>query len=143
MKRDAIVTEARSWIGTKWQHQASLKGVACDCVGLVRGVYTAVTGLTPDVPLNYPATWHLFKAEERLYNECTKYLEEIAPNDALPGDVLLFGFGKGPACHVGIMTGDDSVIHSWMDVGQVTETRLSGYWEEKTKFAFRYPGVDD
>ncbi|HXO72313.1 MAG TPA: peptidase P60, partial [Bradyrhizobium sp.] len=35
----AIVAEARSWIGTRYCHQASLKGVGCDCLGLVRGVW--------------------------------------------------------------------------------------------------------
>ena len=39
MKRIDIVNEAKSWVGTKWQHQQALKGVACDCAGLVRGVY--------------------------------------------------------------------------------------------------------
>ena len=27
------------WIGTPYRHQASLKGVGCDCLGLVRGVW--------------------------------------------------------------------------------------------------------
>ena len=39
--RDAIVAEARAWIGTPYRHQASLKGVGCDCLGLVRGVWRA------------------------------------------------------------------------------------------------------
>jgi NlpC/P60 family putative phage cell wall peptidase len=39
-----ILEEARSWIGTPYQHQASLKGVGCDCIGLVRGVWRAVYG---------------------------------------------------------------------------------------------------
>jgi len=51
--KDAIVSEAREWLGTPWQHQASLKGVACDCVGLVRGVYTEVTGRTVESSTDY------------------------------------------------------------------------------------------
>ena len=35
---EEIVAAARSWIGTPYRHQASLKGVGCDCLGLVRGV---------------------------------------------------------------------------------------------------------
>jgi cell wall-associated NlpC family hydrolase len=38
ISRSAIVAEARTWIGTPYRHQASLKGVGCDCLGLVRGV---------------------------------------------------------------------------------------------------------
>lgn len=143
MKRQTIVETARGWLDTPWQHQASLKGVASDCVGVIRGVYQEVTGVAPDVPLDYPATWHLFKAEERLYGECQKYLEEIAVEDAQPGDVLLFGFGKGPACHVGIKTADETFVHAWMDVGKTAESRLDDYWLKKLRFAFRYPGVVD
>src|SRR3569833_631271 len=39
LTRTAIVTEARSWIGTRYRHQGSMKGVGCDCLGLVRGVW--------------------------------------------------------------------------------------------------------
>ena len=28
--RSALIAEARSWLGTPWHHQASLKGVGCD-----------------------------------------------------------------------------------------------------------------
>ena len=37
-----------SWIGTPYRHQASLKGVGCDCLGLVRGVWRAVIGAEPE-----------------------------------------------------------------------------------------------
>jgi cell wall-associated NlpC family hydrolase len=31
--REAVIAEARTWLGTPWHHQASLKGVGCDCIG--------------------------------------------------------------------------------------------------------------
>lgn len=36
--RKAIVNAARSWLGTPYHHQASLRGVGCDCLGLIRGL---------------------------------------------------------------------------------------------------------
>ena len=60
VKRQDIIIEAKEWLGTKWQHQASLKQVACDCVGLVRGVYRELTGIDVNISIDYPATWHLF-----------------------------------------------------------------------------------
>ncbi|MGA8997361.1 MAG: peptidase P60, partial [Pseudolabrys sp.] len=42
--RKDIVAETRRWIGTPYRHQASLIGVGCDCLGLVRGVWRAVVG---------------------------------------------------------------------------------------------------
>jgi NlpC/P60 family putative phage cell wall peptidase len=41
MTRIRIGAEARAWIGTPDRHQASLKGMGCDCLGLVRGVWRA------------------------------------------------------------------------------------------------------
>ena len=32
------------WIGTPYRHQASLRGVGCDCLGLVRGVWRELYG---------------------------------------------------------------------------------------------------
>lgn len=36
--RDAAVAEARTWLGTPYQHQQRTKGLAVDCVGLLIGV---------------------------------------------------------------------------------------------------------
>ncbi len=40
----AVVVEALSWVGTPYRHQAAQKGVGCDCLGLVRGVWRALYG---------------------------------------------------------------------------------------------------
>ena len=44
MKRSAtaparIVKATRSWIGTPYHDQASVRGVGCDCLGLLRGAF--------------------------------------------------------------------------------------------------------
>jgi cell wall-associated NlpC family hydrolase len=39
MSPEDIIAAARSWIGTPYCHQASLKGVGCDCSG-----FCAVSG---------------------------------------------------------------------------------------------------
>jgi len=41
---NAIVTEARRWIGTPYVHQGSLCGAGSDCLGLIRGIYRATLG---------------------------------------------------------------------------------------------------
>ena len=55
--RADIVAEARAWIGTPYRHQASLKGVGCDCLGLVRGVWRAVIGDEPERAPAYSRDW--------------------------------------------------------------------------------------
>ena len=43
-----IVREARTWLGTPYLHQASVRGAGCDCLGLVRGVWRALYGREPE-----------------------------------------------------------------------------------------------
>ena len=52
-----IVALARGWIGTPYQHQASLKGVGCDCLGLLRGVWREYSGAEPESVPPYTPDW--------------------------------------------------------------------------------------
>jgi NlpC/P60 family putative phage cell wall peptidase len=144
MTREEIIAEAREWLGLPWQHQASLKGVACDCVGLARGVYEHLTGEKIPLTVNYPPTWHLFKSDPWLYEECKTYAIEIDLPETQPGDLLLFSFRpRFVAHHIGILTFDNTIIHSYMDVVKVVETRMDELWQSRLRHAFRYPGVVD
>lgn len=104
-----IVAEARSWLGTPFHWQASLKGVGCDCKGLVAGVARE---------LDLPEARSLY-ASMASYGEAVpvgllrKGLSEtlVGVDEPEPGDVLLLRAG-GKAQHLGIFTGED-VIHCW------------------------------
>ena len=39
-ERAAVITEARTWIGTRFHHNAAVKGSGVDCARLVAAVYT-------------------------------------------------------------------------------------------------------
>ncbi|MFZ1416647.1 MAG: hypothetical protein WAS73_19035 [Defluviicoccus sp.] len=108
MKRAAIINEARSWLGTPYHHQAALKGVGCDCIGLLKGIFASFGGIV-DLPADYSPTWHVHRAEERLRAGLARYSTEIPLLSARPGDILLFGFGRGPAAH-GAMLIEPDVI---------------------------------
>ena len=47
---------ARGWLGTPYRHQGSLKGVGCDCLGLVRGIWRELYGEEPETPGAYART---------------------------------------------------------------------------------------
>lgn len=79
--REEVIAEARGWLGTPWHHQASLKGVGCDCIGFIRGVAQPFVGEIA-IPLDYPETWHLYRAEPRMYLGFKERCEEIEPADA-------------------------------------------------------------
>lgn len=142
LDRNKVIQEAEEWLGLPWQHQASLKGVAADCIGLVAGIYRECGG-TVEFTADYPATWHLFNSYERLYVTAKNQgFEDVAREDILPGDILLFRFGKMPANHCGLYLGNGWFIHSYSSVGKVVKTRFDGVWLKCFFTAIKYPGVD-
>ena len=64
-----IVAFARGWIGTPYCHQASLKGVGCDCLGLVRGVWRETLGAEPEGVPAYTPDWAEAGRAETLRND--------------------------------------------------------------------------
>ena len=66
VRRARIVAAARSWLGTPYHHQASLRGVGCDCLGLVRGIWRELYGEEPETPPPYGMDWAERSGEERL-----------------------------------------------------------------------------
>ena len=60
MNRQDVVTAAREWIDTPFHHQARLKGVGVDCVGLVIGVARELA-LVPESVSAAPSTCFLLQ----------------------------------------------------------------------------------
>ena len=52
-----VVRVARGWIGTPYHHQASLRGVGTDCLGLVRGVWRDLYQREAEMPPRYTRDW--------------------------------------------------------------------------------------
>ena len=52
-----VIAIARSWLGTPYHDQASLRGVGCDCLGLARGVWREVVGPEPFPIPPYSRDW--------------------------------------------------------------------------------------
>jgi NlpC/P60 family putative phage cell wall peptidase len=140
--RADLIAEARSWIGTPWRHQAAIKGVGADCVGFVRGAAEPFVGKVP-LATDYTTTWQLYRAEPRMYREFAARCEEVALDQFKPGDILLFGFGKGPAHHCGYAAPEGHIIHCYREAGSVVEQDLTDWWRRKLRHAFRVPGIAD
>lgn len=141
--RDAIVCEARAWIGTPYRHQASVKGVGCDCLGLVRGVWRACVGEEPEAPPPYAPDWAEARGEEALAEAALRHLTPVAVDQFKAGDVLLFRWRAGfVAKHVAIAAPDDAMIHAH-DGAAVCEVRLAPWWRRRLAYAFAFPGVTD
>lgn len=136
--RDAVLDEARTWIGTPYRHQASVKGAGCDCLGLVRGVWRAVLGEEPEQPGAYRPDWAERGGAETLLSAARRHLIEIAPPGA-PGDVVLFRFAQGcPAKHCAILSGPDRILHAWHGRA-VCETALGPWWRRRIAGVYAFP----
>ncbi len=141
--RDAIVAEAREWIGTRYRHQASVKGVGCDCLGLVRGVWRACVGAEPELPPPYAPDWAEARGEETLAAAALRHLVPVPRDQFAAGDVLLFRWRAGyVAKHVAIATADGTMIHAH-DGAVVCEVALAPWWRRRLAYAFSFPGVLD
>ncbi|MCJ2117955.1 NlpC/P60 family protein [Methylobacterium sp. J-001] len=144
MRRDigvAALGEARLWLGTPYRHQASLRGVGCDCLGLLRGIWRGLYGAEPEPVPPYAATWAESAAPgtDPLTAAAARHLMPAAGATPGPGDVLLFAFRRHlPAHHCAIATGDGAMIHAH-DHAAVTEVALTAWWRRHLTGVFRFP----
>lgn len=143
LNRAQIVAEARTWIGTPYRHQASLKGVGCDCLGLVRGVWRALLGAEPEPVPAYARDWAEAASHEPLAEAGFRNLVPVEPAAFAPGDVVLFRWRAGlVAKHAAIVSAADLMIHAH-DGASVAEVAIAAWWRRRLAFAFRFPGVID
>ena len=141
--RTLIVAETRDWIGTPYRHQASLKGVGCDCLGLVRGVWRGMIGDEPERAPAYAPDWAEVGGIEALADAAGRHLVAIERDAFGDGDVLLFRWRAGlPAKHAAIVTASDKIVHAH-DGAAVAEVALAPWWRRRIAYAFRFPGVED
>jgi NlpC/P60 family putative phage cell wall peptidase len=142
INRQTIVAETRAWIGTPYRHQASLKGVGCDCLGLVRGVWRAVIGDEPERAPAYAPDWAEAAGGESLAEAAARHLIAIDRDKIREGDVLLFRWrAQLPAKHAAIVTESDKIVHAH-DGAAVAEVALAPWWRRRIAYVFRFPGVD-
>lgn len=138
--RNQIVSIARSWIGTPYVHQASVKGAGCDCLGLLRGVWRELYGAEPEAPPAYAPDWAEAAGRETLHAALARHLTEVATSALSPGDIALFRMiPGGPAKHCGIVgTGEGglTLIHARQN-RRVAEEPITKFWSARLAFAFR------
>jgi len=146
-----VVAAARSWIGTPYHNQASVKGVGCDCLGLIRGVWREVVGPEPMPVPPYSRDWGETGPVEVLAEAARAAMVEVAVAQVRTGDVVLFRMRRGAiAKHAGILSsrcdhgghsyrsGRTRFIHAYERTG-VIEEPMTDPWRRRIAFAFRFP----
>lgn len=138
---DRVVAAARAWIGTPYCHQASLRGIGCDCLGLVRGIWRDLHGAEPEIPPAYTPDWAEAKGRETLAEAARRHLVEIDPAAAAPGDILLFAYdAAAPAKHCAVQSAPSRMIHAY-EPHAVAEVSIVPWWLRRRRFVFRFPEV--
>lgn len=136
-----IVEHALGWLGTPYRHQAALKGIGCDCLGLVRGIHASVVGTLPSVA-PYTQDWAESESGEALIEGLSDYLWPITPDTAAPGDVLVFRLRAHVAAkHLAILTSPTEMVHAQQGA-TVSLVAFSPWWRRHLAAAFRFPTSD-
>lgn len=135
---DDILAEALSWQGTPYRHQASCKGHGCDCLGLVRGVFTTFWPLEATIP-TYSPDWAEAGGSESMTEAANRYLVSKPIEERGPGDVLLFRYRpRFPAKHAGILLDQTHFLHAQHN-SVVSRVSLSDWWLRRIAFVFSFP----
>ncbi len=121
-------------------HQASIKGVGCDCLGLLRGCWRSLCGQEPEAIPTYGADWSEPQGEEWLWQAAQRVLSPAQTNEPAAGDILLFRMRDGSvAKHLGILAAPNptpTFVHAYMGHG-VVESPLSRPWRKRIVARFR------
>jgi cell wall-associated NlpC family hydrolase len=149
-QRATIVREARSWIGTRYENCADVKGRSggVDCGMLLVRVFVDCGLCPPFDPRPYPPDWHLHRSEEKYLGFVFDRAREVfltAPHpnplpqagegvarsavgegsSVQPGDVVVFRFGRCYS-HGGIVVETDplAIVHAFAPARCVVEELL-------------------
>lgn len=115
--RDAIAT-ARALLGTPYSE--------IDCINLIKRVIrTAPGGVAGYTTAGTNTLWKSYDASGK-YRDLTWRQEST---DGATAGMLAFKASGSDVHHVGIVTGEGTVIHSSSASGKVVETALDGSWD--------------
>ena len=141
MRRSDVVEAARGWLDTPYHHQASRRGVGCDCLGLVRGVWRELLGEEPELAPPYSQDWAEAHGTETLLEAAGRHFVPI--EGVRPGALMLFRWKAGtPAKHAAIAIDGTRLIHAYDAAGRVTEGALRP-WRRRLVATFDFPEVTD
>ena len=136
---DAVVGEALSWLGTPYRHQGLHKGVGCDCIGLVLGIWRAVYGVEPELPGPYAPDWAEAGGEERLLAGARRHFGEKPLTEMAAGDLMVFRWRPHlPSKHAGILVGQDHFVHAYEGMA-VSLSALVPQWRKRIAGVFAFP----
>jgi cell wall-associated NlpC family hydrolase len=143
MKACEVIAIARQTIGTRYQHQGRVAGVALDCAGVP--VHVAKT---LGIPLTDYTRYGRTPVPAEMRAALDAHLVRVPKKDIAPADVVWMRFDGEPQ-HLGIVGdyvhGGLSLIHAYNGAGlmKVVEHRLDDIWRSRIVAAWRYAGIEE
>lgn len=137
----AILAEAATWLGTPYRHQGSRKGVGCDCLGLVRGIWRTVYGREPEAPGPYSPDWAEAGHGDPLVDAARRHCIEKSVHLPEPGDLIVFRWRAHHAAkHLGIAMAGARFLHAY-EGHAVTISPLVPQWRQRIARVFAFPAL--
>ena len=134
---ERLLAIAQTWTGTPYRHQASLKGVGCDCLGLIRGIWRELHGREPEVLTPYTMDWAETANGEPMLEAARRHFVETDRLEA--GCLILFRWKAGTAVkHCGIYLGGDRFLHAY-ERHAVMASPLVPHWRRRIAGLFLFP----
>ncbi|SFB02635.1 hypothetical protein SAMN04515620_11336 [Collimonas sp. OK607] len=139
MRREEIVAIARETLGTPYQHQQRINGLALDCAGVPVFVAQRL-GISIEDVVNYGR----LPVPAEMRAALDKNLVRVAKAAMQPGDVAWIRFEHAPQ-HFAIVGdypyGGFSLIHAYNGSGLncVVEHRLDASWMARIVGVWRFP----
>ncbi len=129
-QRQAIITEALTWLGTPYHSHARVKGAGVDCGLFIAEVFEHC-GVIPHVdPGYYSPEWMLHHSEELYQQWVEKFFVKRAGRPPLPGDIIIYKFGLCRS-HGAIVIDYPKIIHSYIHRGVIIDTAEASYLIDK------------
>ncbi|MBV2142652.1 C40 family peptidase [Falsochrobactrum sp. TDYN1] len=139
MIAETVIAETECWLGTPYRHGASRRGVSCDCLGLVRGVWRSLYGVEPENPGAYAPDWAEAAAGDPLLEAARRHMGERDGLEPQRGDLLVFRWRPGLAAkHLGIMVRENRFIHAY-EGHSVMASALVPQWRARIAGIFIFP----
>ncbi len=139
--REQIAAETREWIGTPYHHQALVKGVGCDCIGVIRGVGNATSALVTEDTSKLVKQFLGYSRQPNpkvMRAALQEFLVPIDKKEAGVGDIFWFRIQRPQ--HLGILTEPGIVVHADRMAGRVIEHSVRYM---RIVAAYRFPGLSN
>ena len=151
MRRSDVEAVARSWVGTPFHHQQSVKGVGCDCVGLINGV-----GIECAIIDFTPAKWARFEGYSRrprpeqllAYSDTFLHRIDVPTHKIAPrASIGLIAWRPGEPLHFAIRAraddGRPTIIHALDKLKAAVEHGFVDEWPDMIDSWWAFPGIED